>query len=156
MKISKQSWHYRIVRHGVFGGFFETNPSAVKRTLCAYFWQVVWRLIEILVWIPFLVGGVIFCMTGGVICLWQHFFVLSGGNDLTSVFQIFGVIGAAIWTFLFFSLLFAFYFGVLHPRLLAFKEKRKDDGNCDHKEPGLIASYLKAKKQKICPMLEFK
>ncbi len=128
MKISKSSWHYKLIKR------YEEEPA---NNLCVYFWQVVLGLL-----IPvFIIGAVSFII----------FFIISD----TLIFMS-GVIGFILFV------LFLVYVGLpLYDKYIEpfynkyIKREPKPLKPKKDKKPNLTIEYLKAKKQKICPILEW-
>ena len=136
MQVSEQSWHLRYVR------FMDASPRGepyVPRDLCSYFWTVV-----ALVALPTLVGLAVLTV------------IVFGGFQLYEAFR------DNFWTT---SLIVGIAIGIpitITAVILAIrsivrwrsgrpvrvkKPKRK-------KEPGLVRSYLSAKKRRVCPLIE--
>ena len=115
MRISTDSWHYRLI------DFLDFNHP---RNLCAYFWKVV---LSALLGILFSAGLVTFF--GGPIWYWINpeyplaLAVIAGVHEVALV---------------------CFFIPTLPER-----ESKPP------KPPGLIKSWLKAKHNKICSLLEF-
>lgn len=125
MDVRTDSWHYRLFKMTYNRGL---PPS--KLNLCRYFWKVVW-------------GGTIFALLvslGGM--------VLGGVVSLVYLYPIkalmvLGVVvgGAGLIVFL-------FWVGEKFDQWYYSLDRLQ-------KEPGLIRSYLKAKKDKVCPLITF-
>lgn len=136
MNINTNSWHYNVIRESIFSG----TPSS---NLCSYFWQVVGRLFSAV-----LLGTVAaFIIATPFIFLTETL----GTNLLTSVA---GLLGAITWAFAFFIVCVVL---VEYLRDLAAKGIRSlgrydEDG---FREPNLVLEYIKAKKEKMCPVITF-
>lgn len=127
MEISSKSWHYRLWRFG------RENPYTRPRDLCRYFWHI--ALIKILLPVALLVfaiGGLI----GLIVVIWK--------NPLSTAIAI-GLIAA----FAGFITALA-YIGKRSDE----KKKRRQAGLEPVPEPGVVRSYLAARKSKICPLIE--
>lgn len=140
MKINRNSWHYKRADS------FTYTPS---KTLCLYFWEVVWGIVFWWVITPVFAVVVAVMVFGG----------LPGAAG--SVFlDLFGYVKTdskwvdAIWAigtgYLFFLTLFALIGGFYYYRKVRSRQKLKFK-----KDENLFVSYLKAKKQKVCPIIEF-
>jgi len=138
MKVDVNSWHYRMVCR------MNMTPS---KSLCVYFWQAVWCTFMLCLVFPaillfMLVGAVAFApIPLGDFILW----VFGAGvniDGLNSYLLRLGVGYAAI------ILMFVFWI------LCAYWEERRIK-IVEKKEDGIFVSYVKAKKSKICPIIEF-
>lgn len=119
MKISTNSWHYKMII------FMDFDPA---RNLCTYFWQVVGTC---LLWI----GAAIFAPMFAIVLLapFINIFVpislppilLGGGIDIAIL-------------------------------CLVWHEYRQTHISYEYKEPTLIGAWVRAKKEKVCPLIEFK
>lgn len=118
MKISKQSWHYKLNR---------AMGSDISNGLCMYFWQTVFSLVFAAVVCAGLLGFVY-----ATVCIpWQIW---------DASVRLEATIAALIWT-----VVGGLYFW-----------SRWYDYRQEHpRSPSVITAYLKAKKQKVCPTLEF-
>lgn len=143
MEISKQSWHYKLVCN------FNNEPS---NSLCKYFWQVVgsaliWLIMTVIglsmaiVTTLFPIAAIIIAYFYPSDVIMEESFILSevfiGGALLLMVYAIVTMYWAVkrIGQFIY----------------RKYKKKAKPD-----KEPNVAIEYIKAKKQKICPTLNFK
>lgn len=118
MKVSKTSWHYKVLT-----GCTGIKPS---QSLCVYFWQVMFATVF---------AAPILLMLLGV-------FLLMEGLKWLAVKSVKPVTALGAWAW---SL---------------FPEKRQKQPNdpppfSPPKEPGLLRSWLTAKKEKVCPLIEF-
>ncbi len=105
---------------------YERHPG--KTNLCSYFWRTVWGVFKCLLIVA--VVGTIVTVAG--MCLYNALWLSIG---------CLAVVGAVIafasnWTRIKFF---------LNPGRYENKEP----------EPGLLRSYIKAKKDKVCPLIEF-
>ena len=129
MKIKKDSWHYRFIK------WTGKDPSP---NLCNYFWQVVGpplfvTLIALLLVIA--VAGMIF--EHGWSLLWMIPLGLLGGAVLILI-----IASVALG----YETLREKYFG---PKPVKEPKPEKE------KKPNIFIEWLKAKKAKVCPILEF-
>jgi hypothetical protein len=138
MKISKQSWHYKA-----------NLWDYPHNNLCQYFWQVALSIgVRIVGW------GLL--LLAGFICL----FILSypfliGFNVAEVTFNMHMMISSIVGWLISMTLV-GYYIDYRYydNRLVKYLKRRKKAK--ENKEPGLVGAYLKAKKEKICPVLEFK
>jgi len=128
MKVSTNSWHYRLI------DWLDFNHC---RNLCAYFWQAV--LAVVLATVVFPVAGV-FTLVVATMPLWHMFH----WNFAITVFAI----GAAFIEII--VLLF-----LLRTIVKDRHEEEMLAGERESLEPSLAYSWLKAKHDKICPLIEF-
>lgn len=154
MKISKNSWHYKMLNQGAFGLFEKRYPS---QSLCLYFWQVVYQIGALFLWLPFMGFLFVSVFAVGPLLLVATWFL--AGELLTShqaVMQILpemlapmvaaGMLGLVLYVFV----IVAFFCAGLS----VLPKKIRTNQAVDSK-PSLVIEYVKAKKQKICPILEF-
>lgn len=146
MKISKDSWHYKMLtnRFMFLTGWYGFN---ISRSLCLYFWQVVFR---------FLSGvSVALAATGPIVLgldIATGFIQTIGGLGLQTFLNTWAALGI-------FTGLMAIAYAILI--VLAFVAEGVDTisqripSREKKKEPSLLVSYVKAKKDKVCPVLEF-
>lgn len=144
MQISRQSWHHRFIRY-----------SSIKEptNLCSYiraFFQA----------FPL---GVIkaFRKTGGeigeflaVLILFSLFF------HTLALLLPFGEVSTALTVFAFITFPFLptvlFIFFIIFGSLVFLCTKLYKKYSSSNKEPGFFLSYLEARKEKICPLIEYK
>lgn len=154
MKLSKSSWHYKLNRWYTYG---------VPCNLCGYFWRTVWYtvafvptlIIFIPIWIYLLFSKnkwddateyypIAIMLNAGlalVICMILMWFHLpKGDHDPWQVVFIFGCVGYCMTAMLLIS-----YF------LSKITDRRKSKT----KKSSLVKEYLKAKKSKYCPIIEW-
>jgi len=141
--ISRQSWHYRLF------GFYDSTPPS---NLCPYFWKVIGMSLALPFWLMILApasmgsnkpyvyrehwyDGKIW-MFGLIAMIGFDIFIYSrGGFPLSTITYM--IIRGAIWGF----------------ERVHWERKPKEK---KPKEPNLLVEYLKAKKHRFCPLLEFK
>lgn len=151
---SKSSWVYKFNNfiNDEVSGSVNANGS---KSLCPYFWLTLWNVFISLVWavLCFLVSSVL------------------GDSVLEKVFSIDVGISDLYWSWLvgILTIVLVFGFVVLFAVILyltgeifkyskhkvsTFKGKNtKDNTSC---KPNLLLEWLRAKKEKVCPMIEFK
>ncbi|MNF89969.1 hypothetical protein D3C85_374750 [compost metagenome] len=133
MHISKNSWHFRFLN--------KWEPSKARRiksegtTLCSYFWLIVWELLLV----------TLVALTALVVCASLCFILLYapvaaflfGLPDLVAP----ATIGLIVWSMTLGSLAYEWY-------------KRSSKRHAVVKEPGLVRSYVRARKDKFCPIVK--
>ena len=130
MRISKESWHYRLVR------WFDIGSEYGSTSLCRYFWQIVFA---IFLCVGMGVGGI-----GAAIIvtlpLW-HMFHWAFGLQMIAIFI--GLCEIGILTYGLVTLV----------KERHWHEIRK--GLREAPEPSLLYAWAKAKKDKVCPLVDF-
>jgi hypothetical protein len=145
MNISKNTWHFGVVADD----FFFMEGWYPSRSLCLYFWQVVMRLffgmgLGLLAASP--LATAIVSLTG----------TFDTASPLVKLYASFGVIVS-----IFYGLILVCsisYLSVQGVKWVYNKLPRKYKEPKEHsnpKEPSIIIEYIKAKKAKVCPMLNF-
>jgi hypothetical protein len=121
MKISKESWHYRLMK---WAGI--TDPT-VRTNLCSY------------------MRGIFLTITIPTILI--YLLLNLEQNQIFEAAIIVVIFDIAILVLLGYAILSNFYSENIKHVLFPNRIKRK--------EPNVFIEWLKAKKQKICPMIEF-
>jgi len=133
MKVSKHSWHYRLWSLG-------RDSSSRPRNLCKYFWHI--ALIKVL--FPLVVA--FFVLLGVGLLLWVIW-----GHPIQTAAVILVALGIVLLGFGLFKL------------LQMWGERREEARYAaslvptppkPKKQPGVLRSFIKAKKQKACPLIE--
>lgn len=148
MNVNTKSWHYRF-------NVWRTNMLMTKRknTLCSYFWFTVFNM----AFISFISGVVI-----GIVYMLGYSFhdtvLIQYGWDFISMpfyvsIPVIFFSGVIIVSIVVLLALFLFFVGSCAVHIF---NKIKTVYSDSKKEPGLVMSYIKAKKSKICPIIEFK
>lgn len=140
MKINRNSWHYKRADS------FTYIPS---KSLCLYFWQVVWGIVFWWVITPVL-AVVVAVLVFGCLPLAVGTFLLDLIDYIKTGSKWLDAIRATGLGYLFFLTFFALLAGFAYYRKVRSRQKLKFK-----KEENLFVSYIKAKKQKICPIIEF-
>lgn len=124
-------------------------------SICPYFWKVVWAILYKYILFPIvlipLMAAMVISSLGAIFVLpWLLLNIVTGhGDGLT----LWGVpvyhwkallVDAGTWLILF-GTMFAYHW---------FKFKRKTSSTKEN--PSILVEWVKAKKSKICPMIEFK
>ena len=146
----RNSWHYK------FNSWLEKQSSGPWldatdcKSICPYFWctlwNITWTLLFILVFffIATLAGATSLSMET-ISALDFSWLWLAGVGVVTSIFGIFLLV--AVGTYLIFD---------LTKNVLSKIFSQKGDATQEDKEPSVVVEWVKAKKAKICPMIEFK
>lgn len=144
IKISKSSWHYKLAKKS---RFFDT-----PKNLCQYFWAVVWG-IALYVYKPILVLMWLY----GAYILYTNATVLTEPGVGVSV----GIFAALCIVVLILSLIIAIGFLSLLVAYGIHTILQKNNWvlgskKCDiNKKPNIAIEYIKAKKEKTCPLLTY-
>ena len=150
MKVNENSWHYKMVTYN--DGPYTTLPM----TVCGYFWAVVWAIVKRVGSILRIVSVVsLFAFAIGSV----FNFIFVGVQDGQGAFQLVSLvtgafiiivmtIGAVLGFIIF--LIAGIHILILHMIACRKYPKKKVD-----KKPNLVVEYLKAKKNKVCPLVEY-
>src|SRR3990167_132034 len=127
LTISDRSWHYRLWRFG-------RESDGQPKDLCRYFWHIL--IVKLL-----LPGVILTLAVSGIVLL----ALLVWNNLATSAMIVAAIVlGAAI-------LAWIFYLAYrLDKRSAAKKASRELE---PPREPGVVRSYLVARKRKVCPLI---
>lgn len=151
MNISRNSWHYRMTAFTL--DYFSRSPS---NSLCLYFWQVVLS--------PFILIGaaaiiLMAILASAVVMLYGIGAIVNDilvwANVLPHSFkQIPGIFNyrAVISSLLIVLVVVLYLLRTEIKNRLGIKERNEDE----EKEPNFVIAFVKAKKQKICPVITFK
>ena len=135
MRINKNSWHYRLIQ------FADKIPS---KNLCMYFWQVIGCSFM------FLIMSIVIAAALTLIPLSMFGPIFMA---LSSAIEVFGIILWMITGFI--SLGFAKDWVLTNPKHWLSRNIWKRKEHVKDKEPNIVFEYIKAKKRKVCPPLEF-
>lgn len=140
MKISKDSWHYKLLTKDVL--YVEgLNTYNISDSLCGYFWQVVYRAIALtffLLVLPIAVLNVAVVLPLVQVAgyLATGYWDVDGAGAAVLVSELLCVsTGALVW--------------------LTFWAKDKIGDVKKPKPVSIFTEYVKAKHKRVCPMLEF-
>lgn len=131
LTVSTSSWHYKLV--STFG--------CAKQNLCGYFWQVVGLILIFILAVVAL--GLVFFLPG-VLLSPKYFNLISGSFWSVALWSL------VVWVVL---------FGILLSYFLVSDFLSRSKNSTVQKTlsaGGVAANWVKAKKSKVCPMLEFK
>lgn len=150
MNISKNSWHYKLLKKKSFG--------VIPTSLCSYFWKVAGAIfkgyvlptITIVLFVTLSVGSsyVIGRMVLEVTDTFPKEDTATLGIVMASL-----AIGMAVFALGTGLVLSTVFLESLFKEWVV-KSSNKQQEKVD-KQSGLLVSYLKAKKQKICPIITF-
>lgn len=150
ININTKSWHFRLIRN------FDSKP---KSNLCGYFWQVV----KYIILSVFIVSvGIILVSAFAFFSL--YIIGLIAGSTLASV----GIFPASFidvpntfnWRYVVLSIVIdaviaAFIYGKHKYDEYRYEKAEKSNGTEKSTKPNLLFEFVKAKKQKICPLINF-
>lgn len=150
MKISKDSWHYRTLTDGLFwlDGWVASN------SLCLYFWQVFFRLLMGFGIAMVATSPLVFYIVG-VMELYapEHMALILLLLPWVVCGLVVSVVGGVIVAMLCIGLVF-YAIGSLLSWLWGVSPLNKYIKKAENR-PSIIVEYVKAKKDKVCPILEF-
>ena len=141
MKFKKNSWHYRLNK------YTGSEPSQ-GISLCMYFWSTIFKALAVaggcLIVVVLLLSPVFL-----VAAIWTDLKYLDDLMDIATFFSVLGCIG-----------LCGFYMSEYgNDRIVSVSEFvnkiESKPTKAISKGTGLAVSFVKAKKQKICPLIEF-
>lgn len=141
MRLRRDSWHYRLVNWGFTGEF------NISENLCTYFWQVVLSMIMAM---GVVAVGLVIAFIVYMVCLhypWALWTDAIGSNFIINVFYSMAWIGGGL--FLRNTL---DDMDLLGPEIKCLTPSGEPK---PPKEPGLVSQFIKAKKDKFCPNIEF-
>lgn len=133
MKVSKKSWHYRMIGH--FPWCIRDRFYPVS--LCNYFWTVVWTFV--------------FCI--GIVPIAAAMLIVSAG------FAAWIVLYPILQFWISWYPEFGIFSGIVDTVLLLgfwcwYRKEFVDEDKCSE-VAGLVGQYIEAKHRKICPLLDF-
>lgn len=137
MIIRKNSWHFKVV--DFYDNVYTWQIERKGTTLCDYFWKVVESLMAIIIsglTLAALITSFVFIL---VITPVLVLFVGTTSSAILGVVPVSGFLWACI----------------IAGCIAAFVQQNSSP-SVKKKEPGLIMSYIRAKKQKFCPRVEVK
>lgn len=142
MNISKQSWHYRFFDFVNDDSFYDSSYH--PRNLCPYFWSLVFCVFKFIFAIALSAGiGIVI----GLFIIWIPIASLYYGVEFSfenyPLWFIIGVIASVIIGLMLIGIVIASLGLII-------------DYISDKPKGGLFFKCLKAKKEKLCPILEFK
>ena len=145
MKVNKNSWHYRLLTGDIFG-IQGVNSWNVSSSLCLYFWQVVfmllWKGVALFFLTPFVINSLLILPLVSTLGLITTGVIVQGDTGLT-------VLVMELIVIIVFVIVLA---GLC---LYTFLKDKTDLADVVEKDPNLFVEYIKAKKNKLCPIIEF-
>jgi len=140
MKISKDSWHYRVCNS------FSWMPST---SLCLYFWQVVWASFLNFILIPVAVLLLVSLFLFGVPLILGSVLV-RGFQEIAfeNLHTMFYCWGLGFLTML--GMIGCFVMKMLYDEGMLWQREETVE-----KEPSIVVEWIKAKKRKVCPVITF-
>lgn len=150
MQINTNSWHYKLVTMN--------GAESAPRSLCPYFWKGVWHTFLL----AFAAFAVCFAGWGvGVdVATWMF---AQCGVALSSVAAIIpGLIVGWLMLAAIFGTIFLIGYGIY--KVISRRKERKEaaewearkNGTYVPPQPNIVIAFIKARKEKFCPTLEFK
>ena len=145
MKVNKNSWHYRLLTGDIFG-IQGVNSWNVSSSLCLYFWQVVfmllWKGVALIFLTPFVINSLLILPLVSTLGLITTGVIVQGDTGLTVLVMELIVI-------------IVFVIVLAGLSLYTFLKDKTDLADVVEKDPNLFVEYIKAKKNKLCPIIEF-
>ncbi|UJJ22089.1 hypothetical protein [Erwinia phage Virsaitis27] len=154
MQIDRNSWHFKLNK------FYSGNEWKIPTSLCPYFWKT--AFFTLFAFIKAVGVASLAWMLGNGLTVWLLGVVgITTGSVVTAISSVFVglILIAAIG-----AVCFGIAFGVhwltewvkdyLEERKYQ-KEKERRESGIPPKEPSLMMSFIKAKKSKFCPSIEF-
>lgn len=127
MDIRRSAWHFKFFTMGFDSGYDGEKASSrySRYNLCSYFWRVVAGMLKVV------------CIVLVLLAI-----VVGAGSALYHYPLVFAGLALAVTA------------GVNAPRIFRRGSKQAQEPK-EPKEPGLLRSYIQAKKDKVCPLIEF-
>ncbi len=133
MKLSRTSWHYRMISHFPW----KIQSTWYTYSLCQYFWLVVWTFVFCLIVVPIMAVGTLFA--AAVVAAVVFYPILQ-----------FFIESWPPWAFL-----SAIVDTILLMRLWFWYRKKYVGRDKCSETASLVAEYVSAKHRKVCPLLDF-
>lgn len=131
MKINENSWHFRLVR---FNSYYKARDlREYGGSFCSYFWSVVWAFLAC-------TARFVLCLLIGWLFIYQPVSYLWAPTDEKLVMIILWVAAITIAN--------------LVGLMIFIKNKIPKKKKIENKEPNILVEYIRAKKQKFCPIIE--
>ena len=145
MKVNNNSWHYRLLTGDIFV-IQGVNSWNVSSSLCLYFWQVVfmllWKGVALFFLTPFVINSLLILPLVSTLGLITTGVIVQGDTGLTVLVMELIVI-------------IVFVIVLAGLSLYTFLKDKTDLADVVEKDPNLFVEYIKAKKNKLCPIIEF-
>ena len=155
MEISKDSWHYKLIKEWDNDLAWDLNHRPTSVSFCKYFWCVLWcfpKILATLLVLVFLAACVFFGFMLFVVYPLNFFLIGLFDIVLLEDTGAFGIVGLSI------ILLAVSIIGIVETLMGNIKGvpaylKRT---SVKEKKPSLLWEYIKAKKAKVCPLVTLK
>lgn len=138
MNVSKNAWHYKVLM------VEDQQKIQYGTNLCAYFWMVV---VALLMWTAGIAAAVLVISAVGI-CAWLAtyvwYFMIGGAFGIES-FEVRNILLSLVVN----GILIAAWLWSIFVRA---RSKRKKEVR---ESSNILVEYVKAKKQRICPIIEF-
>lgn len=156
MIVSKNSWHYKLIMQWGSGDVPNILSYNESLSLCQYFWGVIRAILGLLVTI--IMASVLF---GGVayVCIAPIALVFSAFTGIWWDIPKYYELGMFILIFAPITLLFAGIGATLFGPMKVFPKWFPVDkwvGMATPKKVNILVEWIKAKKSKVCPIIELK
>lgn len=140
MEFSKKSWHYLLNKL-----YFSSVKYGHTVSLCKYFWMTVCSIFASLIFLLFAI-----IVTSILVSPYVNFIDYIFGLNLNFYTK------EAIYIGFTFNFIFGFVVISVFVKEWYIEYREKNPKFKSFKEPNILISFIKAKKSKICPMIEFK
>ena len=145
---NKKSWHYKFNKWATKQTSGPWINAIYCESICPYFWSTLWNI----TWV--LILALIFYSISSIAGATFLNMTEVSSVDLSWLWLV-GVGGIACVVALFLLVAVSVYFILEGKKKVVSKVfSKKEDGKT--KEPNVFIEWLKAKKDKVCPMIEFK
>lgn len=150
MQINTNSWHYKLVTMN--------GAESAPRSLCPYFWKGVWHTFLLVI----AIGGITLAGWGIGVNTAIWLFAKCGVVLSSAAAIIPGVIVGWLILAAVFGTIFCIGYGIY--KVISRRKEKKEaaewearkNGTYVPPQPNIIIAFIKARKEKFCPTLEFK
>ena len=150
MQINTNSWHYKLVTMN--------GAESAPRSLCPYFWKGVWHVFLLVL----AIGGITLAGWGIGVDAAAWLFAKCGVVLSSAAAIIPGVIVGWLILAAIFGTIFLIGYGIY--KVISQRKEKKEaaewearkNGTYVPPQPNIIIAFIKARKEKFCPTLEFK
>lgn len=147
MQINTNSWHYKLVTMN--------GAESAPRSLCPYFWKGVWHM-------AFAAFAVCFAGWGVGVDVATWLFAQCGVVLSSAAAIIPGLIVGWLMLAAIFGTIFLIGYGIY--KVISRRKEKKEaaewearkNGTYVPPQPNIVIAFIKARKEKFCPTLEFK
>lgn len=152
MNINKNSWHFKLLKHFYHEVVYDLSHGH-NVTLCSYFWSVVGALLKVLA----IIGGVTVVTAGVGIILYGFFgslmYLLLPLTGPLFDYKLYEV-GLSVLIFALCITVVGGIMGAITGDMKVVPNYLKHNKTEYNKPPSLFLSWLKAKKDKVCPLVK--